>query len=105
MAEKIGAANVHCADRGQDRYGRTLAICTLGDLDLNGWMVSEGWALAYRRYSLEYVLEEDVARAADIGKALTGWRRGWDGGGLTCRTRPVNDARGPGARTAHHRPA
>ena len=70
MAEKIGAANVHCADRGQDRYGRTLAICTLGDLDLNGWMVSEGWALAYRRYSLEYVLEEDAARAADIDKAL-----------------------------------
>ena len=33
LAGKIGAANVTCTDRGRDRYDRTLAICTLGDLE------------------------------------------------------------------------
>ena len=49
LADKIGAGNVTCTDRGQDRYDRTLGICYLGDLDLNGWLVAEGWALASRK--------------------------------------------------------
>ena len=57
LADMIGAANVRCADRGTDRYDRTLAICTLGDLDLNGWLVAEGWALAYRYYSTGVPIE------------------------------------------------
>ena len=32
--------------------------------DLGEWMVAQGWALAYRRYSLDYVDEEAEARAA-----------------------------------------
>ena len=68
-------AQTTCTDRGEDRYDRTLAICYLGDLDLNAWMVTEGWALAYRHYSLEYVPQEDAARAAVTGM----WR------GRSCR--------------------
>ena len=52
---------------GTDRYGRTLAICTVGGLDVNAWLVSEGWALAYRRYSLAYVALEEAAQAAQRG--------------------------------------
>jgi hypothetical protein len=82
LADKIGAANVNCEDRGHDRYDRTLAICYLGETDLNGWLVAEDWALAYRYYSTEYVPQEDAARAA--GKGMWGgrfvppsdWRRG-----------------------------
>jgi len=32
--------------------------------DLIAFMVRQGWALAYRRYSTAYVDEEDAARAA-----------------------------------------
>jgi endonuclease YncB( thermonuclease family) len=28
----------------------------------NGWMVTSGWAVAFRRYSLDYVVDEDAAR-------------------------------------------
>ena len=35
--------------------------------DLEKWMVSQGWALAYRRYSLDYVDEEAEAQAARRG--------------------------------------
>jgi endonuclease YncB( thermonuclease family) len=82
LADKIGAANVTCADRGTDRFDRTLAICYLAELDLNGWMVGEGWALAYRYYSTEYVPQEDAARAAGNGTwrgrfvPPWDWRRG-----------------------------
>ena len=36
-------------------------------MDLNAWMVAEGWAFAYRRYSNAYVGEESAARAARRG--------------------------------------
>ena len=34
-------------------------------MDLNAWMVAQGWALAYRRYSRAYV---DEKRAANMAK-------------------------------------
>jgi len=34
---------------------------------LNGWLVSQGYALAYWRYSTKYVPQEDRAKAARVG--------------------------------------
>jgi hypothetical protein len=31
-------------------------------VDLNRWMVGSGWAVAFRRYSEDYVVYEDAAR-------------------------------------------
>ncbi len=82
LADKIGTANVTCDDLGTDRYDRTIAVCRLGGLDLNGWLVAEGWALAYRHYSTDYVPEEDAGRAAGRGMwrgrfiPPWDWRRG-----------------------------
>jgi endonuclease YncB( thermonuclease family) len=67
LADLIGTRNVTCAGTGTDRYGRTLAICTLGGLDLNGWLVPEGWALAHRRYSRACVAQEEAVQAARCG--------------------------------------
>lgn len=63
LAERIGTRSVACEGTGRDRYRRTLAICRIADADLNEWMVRQGWALAYRRYSTEYVPAEDSARS------------------------------------------
>ena len=82
LADKIGTANVACEDHGMDQYDRTIAVCRLGDLDLNGWLVAEGWAMAYRYYSTAYVHQEDDARAAGRGEwrgrfvPPWDWRRG-----------------------------
>jgi endonuclease YncB( thermonuclease family) len=65
LSSHIGRSTVSCHPRDRDRYGRTVAICFLGDEDLNGWMVSEGYAVAYRHYSLVYLPRELVARAND----------------------------------------
>ena len=67
LAEKIARRPVTCEDLGRDRYKRILARCTVAGEDLEKWMVSQGWALAYRRYSLDYVDEEAEAQAARRG--------------------------------------
>ncbi|MEQ8346142.1 MAG: thermonuclease family protein [Sneathiellaceae bacterium] len=67
LAARIGAANVECLPTDQDRYGRTVAVCWLAGEDLNAWMVESGWAMAYRRYSLDYVPQEEAAKTAKRG--------------------------------------
>ena len=59
-----------------------MAICWHGGRDVNAWLVGQGWALAYRRYSRAYVDEESSARMARRGMwrgefvAPWDWRRG-----------------------------
>lgn len=49
LSDKIGTANVTCDDLGTDRYDRTIAVCRLGGLDLNGWLVAEGYRCGHKR--------------------------------------------------------
>ncbi len=67
LAEKIARRPVTCEDLGRDRYDRIVARCTVAGEDINAWMVSQGLALAYRRYSLDYVGADADARAARRG--------------------------------------
>ncbi len=67
LAEKIARRPVTCEDLGRDRYKRIIGRCTVAGEDLGEWMVSEGLALAYRRYSRDYVDEEAEAQAARRG--------------------------------------
>ena len=67
LEDRISVRSVVCEERDQDRYGRIVAVCRAGSKDLNAWMVSEGWALAYRRYAQDYVGEEARAKAARVG--------------------------------------
>ncbi len=82
LAAFIGSRAVACHERDRDRYGRVVAVCRLDGRNMNAWMVAQGWALAYRRYSLDYVQAEAAARAARRGVwrgevvAPWDWRRG-----------------------------
>jgi endonuclease YncB( thermonuclease family) len=67
LADTVGAKTVRCEGRDRDRYGRTVAVCFVGTEDIAAWMVRQGWALAFRKYSIAYVHEEDEARAARLG--------------------------------------
>ena len=73
---------VTCIGNTKDQYGRLIANCFVGDLNLNATMVESGMALAYRYYSLEYVEQEDFAREAKQGLwsgefiAPWDWRKG-----------------------------
>lgn len=64
QADRIGRRTVNCAVRDVDRYNRAIAVGTQDNQDLNRWLVSEGWAVAYRRYSRDYIEAETAARSA-----------------------------------------
>jgi endonuclease YncB( thermonuclease family) len=44
-----------------------VAICEVDGADIGRWMVEQGHAIAYRKYSMAYVPAEDQARAAKAG--------------------------------------
>lgn len=63
----VRGRDVSCSSVETDRYGRAVAVCKIGDLDINGEMVKQGWAVAYSRHSLSYVRVEAEAKKANRG--------------------------------------
>jgi endonuclease YncB( thermonuclease family) len=63
----VGSREVVCVQRDEDDYGRMVAVCRSGTTDLGAEMVRAGLALAYRRFSNDYVDEENAARTARRG--------------------------------------
>ncbi|MCI0429591.1 MAG: thermonuclease family protein [Rhodospirillales bacterium] len=63
----IGRRTVSCELRDTDLDGGAVAVCLVGGQDLAAWMVSRGYALAYRTETLDYVPAEESAAAAKAG--------------------------------------
>ena len=82
LLKQVRGKTVDCRGTEKDRYKRLLAECFVDGASLNAFMVSEGWALAYRHYSEKYVSQEDEARQNKKGiwgmefKPPWEWRRG-----------------------------
>ena len=53
---------INCKIKKIDRYNRYVAICFANKINLNKIMVKSGWAIAYKYYSLDFVLEEQNAK-------------------------------------------
>ena len=56
-----------CRVLDTDRYGRKVSRCEQAGVDVAGALVAEGLALAYRRYSRDYIDEELAAEARGAG--------------------------------------
>ena len=82
LSEFIGEAAVRCEDHGSDRYGRMIGRCYVQGEDIEAWMVLNGWALAYRRFSTEYVDEALTAREARRGLWRGDFVPPWECGGV-----------------------
>jgi len=78
LSQKIGQKELLCEGKNIDRYGRIVAICYVGDVDLNQWMVAQGYALAYRQYSKLYVADEEMAKAKKRGMWSGAFKKPWD---------------------------
>lgn len=79
LANRIGGRPVSCHPQpDRDRYNRIIATCMLQGEDLNGWMVQQGWAMAYRQYGRDYIEAENEARAARRGIWATHFVPPWD---------------------------
>ena len=67
LINKISGSEIKCIFTTKDRYKRYIATCFKEKTNLNQWMVRNGYAVAYRRYSKKYVPDEDFAKENKLG--------------------------------------
>ena len=64
---KINNKFVICKSSNKDRYNRFIAECFKDKININRWMVSSGYAVAYRKYSKKFVSQENLAKKEKLG--------------------------------------
>ena len=67
LKTKINTSEIKCISSSKDRYKRYIATCFKGNTNLNQWMVRNGFAIAYKRYSKKYVPDEVFAKENKLG--------------------------------------
>lgn len=78
LEKLVRRGKVTCKGETRDRYKRLLAVCYVGFYNINEQMVAAGWALAYRKYSKDYVRIESAAKALRKGIWLTEFVEPWE---------------------------
>lgn len=78
MADITETARLRCDLMDVDRYGRLVMRCFAGGTDIAAHLVANGLALAYRRYSTDYVDAEAVARENHRGMWAGDFEAPWD---------------------------
>lgn len=51
LASRVDGRVIVCVARDRDAYRRAVSVCRIEGRSLNEWMVRQGWAVDYRRYS------------------------------------------------------
>jgi endonuclease YncB( thermonuclease family) len=75
---KIGNNNVKCISEGKDQYKRILAECFVNNESLSSYLVRSGYAFAYRKYSKNFIPDEDYARINKLGMWSMEFDYPWD---------------------------
>jgi endonuclease YncB( thermonuclease family) len=78
LRKLTAGGTISCEKRDIDSYGRTVAVCTNGTVDLGAELTRAGLALAYRQFSKDYVDEEREAEAARRGAWAGDFTPPWD---------------------------
>ena len=75
---KIGNNKVECISEGKDQYKRILAECFVNNESLSSYLVRSGYAFAYRKYSKNFIPDEDYARINKLGMWSMEFDYPWD---------------------------
>ena len=67
LTKKINNQIIKCKIKNVDRYNRLIGECYKNNENLNSWLVSNGYAVAYRKYSKKYILNEINAKDNKLG--------------------------------------
>lgn len=78
MAKYTKRKTIRCNVRDTDRYGRLVAVCFADGQDINERIVRNGFALAYRRYSRDYIAAESEAKSDKAGMWQGAFIKPWD---------------------------
>ena len=61
-----------------DRYNRVVAICYKQRRDINSWLVRNGLAVAYAKYSKKYIINENDAKREKKGLWAGNFEMPWE---------------------------
>jgi len=78
LKKKINNKLLICKWTNKDRYKRYIAECFKDKTNLNAWMVRNGYAVAYRKYSKKYISNEINAKNEKKGLWQGKFEMPWD---------------------------
>ena len=67
LKSAVSEEEVRCEIVDIDRYKRFVAKCFVKNINLNQYMVQNGWAVAYRHYSDDFINDEEIAEKNKAG--------------------------------------
>ena len=78
LITKVTNNKIRCTDEGKDFYGRVLGECFVNGESLSKYLVREGFAFAYRKYSDKFILDEEYAKSNRLGMWSMKFQYPWD---------------------------
>jgi endonuclease YncB( thermonuclease family) len=78
LRNKINNKFIMCKSNNKDRYNRFIAECYKDKTNINRWMVLNGYAVAYRKYSKKFVSDENLAKRDKLGMWAGTFKMPWD---------------------------
>jgi endonuclease YncB( thermonuclease family) len=73
----VKGQEITCKGDKRDRYKRLIAVCYVGLININEQMMTDGWAMAYRKYSKDYVRAETFTKSRREGLWLGEFEPPW----------------------------
>ena len=67
LIEKIGSHVPNCIAESTDIYNRIIAECFINNESLSKYLVRNGYAFAYRKYSTKFIEDENYAKKNKLG--------------------------------------
>lgn len=101
LSALIGGEQIDCQRQSIDPYGRIVAVCRVAGVDVGQAMVESGWAIAFEKYSDDYVVAQTRAKASNLGlwrmnfQAPEEYRSAQDEAQAVSQSRPVRTATAP----------
>ena len=78
LKKKINDKFVTCKWIEKDRYKRFIAECFKNKVNINEWMVRNGYAIAYIKYSKKFIFQENIAKREKLGLWAGSFEKPWD---------------------------
>ena len=78
LKDFIGSKLPICKSQGVDNYSRELAECYVDDESISKYLVRNGFAFAYRKYSKKFIVDEDFAKKNKLGLWKTDFSYPWE---------------------------
>ena len=78
LKNKINDKFITCKSKNLDRYKRFIAECFKDKTNINKWMVRNGYAVAYKKYSKKYLASENFAKDNEMGLWIGSFQMPWE---------------------------